>query len=124
MGKGGPVTFKETCELMEGGFSLVCRSDGKSPMGPTRAVAIMGYDADKKAYTYTAAESNSPVFIATGQVQGSTWTWTLESSMGTQKLTTRVTVKENGPKSYDFTMEMSMDGKTFQQIVAGKATKA
>ena len=51
MGPGGPITFKETCELMEGGFALVCRSEGKGPMGPTKSVSIMSYDVEKKAYT-------------------------------------------------------------------------
>ena len=123
MGPGGPVTNKETCELMDGGFAVVCRSEGKSPMGPTKAVSIMTYDAEKKAYTYTAAESNMPVITATGHVKGSTWTWTVESMMGTQRMTMRVTVTEASPTSYDFAMEVSMDGKSFARLMEAKATK-
>jgi hypothetical protein len=124
MGPAGAVTFKETCELMDGGFALVCRSEGKSPMGPSKAVAIMSYDVEKKAYTYTAAESGMPVFTAIGQTQGPTWTWTTESNMGGKRMTTKVTVKEGGPKSYDFQMEMSVDGGAPMQIIQGKATRA
>ena len=124
MGKGGPMTMKETCELMEGGFAIVCRSQGKGPMGPQRAVSIMSYDAEKKAYSYTAAESNMPVFTASGQVNGPTWTWTAQSSMGGQTITTRVTVTEKDPKSYDFVMELSMDGKTFARLAEAKVTKS
>jgi hypothetical protein len=123
MGKGGPITLKETCELMEGGFALVCRSEGKGPMGPQRAVSIMSYDADKKAYSYTAAESNMPVFTATGQVKGPVWTWTVQSPMGGQTMTTRVTVTEKDAKSQDFVMESSMDGKTFTRLAEAKVTK-
>jgi hypothetical protein len=124
MGPGGPITVKEVCELMDGGFAVVCRGEGKGPMGAMKSVAIMTYDAEKKAYTYTAAESNMPVFTALGQAQGGTWTWRNESSTGTQKMITRVTIKEGGPKAYDLLIEMSMDGKTFAPIVQGKATKS
>ncbi len=123
MGPAGAVTFKEVCELMDGGFGLVCRSDGKGPMGPSKAHAIMSYDVEKKTYTYTAAESNMPVFTALGQVAGDTWTWTTESTMGGQAMKTRVTVKEGGPKTYDFLMEMSMAGGAFAPMVQGKATR-
>jgi hypothetical protein len=123
MGPGGPITFKEVCELMDGGFALVCRSDGKSPMGPVKSASIMSYDADKKTYTFTAAESNSPVFTALGQVDGPAWTWRTETNMGGSKMYTRVTVREGGPKAYDFRMELSMDGKTFAPLVEGKATR-
>src|SRR3989304_8948858 len=51
MGPGGPVTFTETCEMFQGGFALVCRSEGKNPMGPTKSISIMTYDTEKKAYT-------------------------------------------------------------------------
>jgi hypothetical protein len=124
MGPGGPITMKEVCELMDGGFAVVCRTDGKGPMGPQKAVSIMTYDAEKKAYAYTAAESNMPVFTAMGQVTGTTWTWTSQMPLGTQRLTVRVTMTEDGPKSYDFAMEMSMDGKTFARLAEGKFTKA
>jgi hypothetical protein len=123
MGAGGPITYKESCELMDGGFAVVCRSEGKGPMGPQKAVSIMTYDVAKKTYTYTASESNMPVFTATGQLKGSAWMWTTEMMMGTQRVTTRVTVTETSPKSYDFVMEMSMDGKTFARLAEGKATK-
>lgn len=118
MGPGGPISFKETCELMDGGFALVCRSEGKGPMGPTKAVALMGYDAAKKAYTYTAAESNMPMVHATGTTQGPAWIWTTEADMMTMK----VTVTEDGPKGYDFKMEMTANGKTME-VMHGRATK-
>jgi hypothetical protein len=123
MGKGGPITMKQTCELMEGGLAVVCRSEGKSAMGATKGAAIATYDTEKKAYTYTAAESNMPVFTAIGSTKGSTWTWNTDAAMGTQRIYTRVTQTEGGPNAYDFVMEMSLDGKTFARLVEGKFTK-
>jgi hypothetical protein len=124
MGPAGPVTFKEVCELMDGGWALVCRSDGKAPTGPTRAVSIMSYDAAKNAYTYTAAESNMPAFTAIGQLAGAAWNWNTEMSMGGQTVKTRVTVTETGPSTYTFTMELAMGSGPFTTMVSGKATKA
>jgi hypothetical protein len=123
MGPGGPITFKETCEMFQGGFALVCRTDGSSPMGPTKSVSIMSYDVEKKAYTYTAAESNSPVFTALGQTANGTWTWGTESKMAGKVMKTKVTIKETGPTSYDFRMEMAMDGAAFAPVLEGKCTR-
>ena len=110
MGPGGPITFKESCELFEGGFAVICRSEGKSPMGPTKSLSIMTYDAEKKAYTYTGVESNAPVFTALGQAESGTWSWSSEGKMGAQVMKTKVTIKEAGPTSYEFRMEVSTNG--------------
>ena len=124
MGPAGQITYREVCEMMDGGFALVCRSEGKSPMGPTKGVSIMSYDTEKKTYTYTAAESGMPAFTALGQTSGPAWTWTTESMMAGKPMKTRVTIKEGGPASYDFLMEMSMAGGAFAPMVQGKSTKA
>jgi len=124
MGPAGPMTFKETCEIFDGGFAVVCRSEGKSPMGPTKAISIMSYDADKKAYTYTAAESNTPVFTALGQTANGVWTWNTESKMGANTMKTRVIITEKGPSAYDFKMEMAMDAGAFAPVAEAKVTKA
>jgi hypothetical protein len=124
MGPGGPITMKQTCDIMDGGFAVVCRAEGKSPMGATKGASITSYDTDKKAYTYTSAESNMPVFTALGTVKGPTWTWNTDGMMGTQRVYTRVTLTEGGPKAYDFAMEISMDGKSFARLVEGKFTKS
>jgi hypothetical protein len=124
MGPAGKITFKETCEMMDGGFALVCRTEGTSPMGPTKSHSIMSYDPAKKAYTYTAAESNMPAFTAMGQVAGPAWTWNTESNMEGKVIRVRVTVKEAGPSAYDFQMEMAVDKGAFTTISQGKATRA
>jgi hypothetical protein len=124
MGPAGTVTFKETCELYEGGFALVCRSEGKNPMGPAKSISIMSYDVEKKAYTYTAAETKQPVFTAYGQVTNSTWNWKTESSMGGKTMAVLVTITEKGGNAYDFKMEMAMDGGAPTTVMEGKATKS
>jgi len=124
MGPGGPVTFTETCEMFEGGFALVCRSEGKDPMGPTKALSIMSYDLEKKAYTYYAVQSGYPAFTATGKNVGEAWNWETVSKMGDQTMTTAVTITLTSPTSQTFEMKMSTDGgKTWMPGVSGKSTK-
>jgi hypothetical protein len=125
MGPGGPVTSTETCEMFEGGFALVCRSEGKNPMGPTKTIAIMSYDTEKKAYTYYAVESGFPAFLATGKTNGKVWNWETVSKMGDQTFHTAVTVTLTSPTSHAFEVKMSTDGgKTWFPAVSGKRTKS
>jgi hypothetical protein len=124
MGPGGKVTFTESCEWFEGGFALVCRTEGKNPMGPTRSLSIMSYDAEKKTYTYYAVESGFPPFLATGQHEGKAWRWHTESSMGGQTMKTEVTITEVSPTATTLEMKASMDGgKTWAPVMQGKSTK-
>lgn len=124
MGPGGKVTLTETCELWEGGFAIVCRAEGKNPMGTSKTVGIMSYDSGKQAYTYYAAESNTPVFSAMGKRDGKTWIWSSEMSMGPGTTNVRVTMVETSPMSYTFKMEMSGDGTNWMPAMEGKYTKA
>jgi hypothetical protein len=125
MGPGGPTSFTENCELFEGGFALVCRSEGKNPAGPVKALAILTYDTEKKAYTYYGVESGMPVFMATGKTDGKTWDWKASSKMGNQTMDTAVTVVLTSPTSQTFEMKVSTDGgKTWTPVISGKSTKS
>jgi len=117
------ISFTESCEWFEGGFALVCRSEGQGPMGPSKSLSIMTYDAGKKAYTYYGLESNAPPFMAIGQRQGKDWRWGSEAKMGEKSMKTRVTITEISPSSYGFEMEMSTDGGTWTRAMGGKSTK-
>src|SRR3954462_12192436 len=59
MGPGGAITSNDTCEWYSGGFAVICRSAGKSPAGPSKGLAIMGYNADEKVYTYYGVDNTS-----------------------------------------------------------------
>src|SRR5256885_11311930 len=48
MGPGGQVTSTSTCEWFAGGFSIVCRSDGKSTASETHGLGILGYSTERK----------------------------------------------------------------------------
>jgi hypothetical protein len=88
---------------------VICRSEGKSPLGPTKIVGIMSYSAEEKVYTYYAIDnSGTPMTtVQRGTVKGDTWTFT-----GGQKAKVRVTLKEVSPTSYTFMLEVQdADGK-------------
>jgi hypothetical protein len=122
----GKFTTSETCEWFEGGFSVVCRSEGKGPMGSTKGLGIMGYSTEESAYTYYGVDSG-PMAMASvprGTVQGDTWTYNDEAKMGGKMVKSRFIIKETSPTSYTFKWEMLGEGGAWQTIMEGKATKA
>jgi hypothetical protein len=126
MGPGGKASWTETCEWFEGRFAIVCRSDGKGPMGPMKGLGIMSYSPEEKVYTYVGTDSGGMTMttVPKGTVSGDTWTFTDESMMGGQKMKTRVTVKQISPTEQTFLMEMQgADGKWMPMMESkGKKT--
>lgn len=124
-GPGGKMSWTDTCEWFEGGFAVVCRSDGKGPMGPMKGLGIMSYSTEEKVYTYSGTDSSGMTMttVPKGTVSGDTWTFTDESMMGGQKMKTRVTVKQISPTEQTFLMEMQgADGK-WMPMMESKGTK-
>jgi hypothetical protein len=64
MGPGGKMTGTDTCNWFEGRFTVVCRSEGTGPWGPTKSIGILGYSTEEKVYTYYGVD-NSPMTMAT-----------------------------------------------------------
>ena len=125
MGPGGKITSVDTCEWFEGRFAIVCRYDGKGPMGPSKGMGIISYSPDAKAYTYYAIDNSgmARTTVPRGTVQGDTWTYHDESEMGGMKIKSRVTLKELSPSAYTFLMEfMGPDGK-WAPLIESKLTK-
>jgi Protein of unknown function (DUF1579) len=126
MGPGGKMTGKDRCEWYEGRFAVICHSEGTGPMGPSKGLAILGYSPEEKVYTYYGTDSSGMMSMTTvprGTVKGDTWTYTDESTMGGQKIKSRVTLKEVSPTVYTFTMEtQGADGK-WTTMMEAKQTK-
>jgi hypothetical protein len=126
MGPGGKISATDTCEWFEGRFAVICRSEGKGPMGPVKNIGILGYSAEEKVYTYYGVDNSNMTMtsVPRGTVQGDTWTFSDESMMGGQKMKSRVTIKEMSPTSYTFKMEIQgADGK-WTPMMESKNTKA
>ena len=125
MGPGGKTTSSDTCEWFEGKFTVICRGEGTSPMGPTKSIGILGYSPEEKVYTYYGVD-NSNMTMATvpkGKLQGDTWSYTDESLMGGQKVKMRVTIKELSPTAYTFKMEMQGPDGKWAPAMESKSTK-
>jgi hypothetical protein len=126
MGPGGKFTASDTCEWFEGRFSVVCRSEGKMPAGPSKSIGILGYNPEEKVYTYYGVDNTNMTMasVPKGTVQGKTWTYTDEGTMGGQRFKSRVTIKELSPTAYTFTMEMQGPDGKWATVMESKNTKA
>ena len=124
MGPGGKFSGTDTWGWMEGRFFLVNHSKfSGGGMGTGSTTAFMGYDTDKKMYTYDEFTSMGETVHSTGAVEGNTWTWQNEAKMGTQMMKGRFTVVILSPTSYNFKFEVSQDGSTWNAVMEGKETK-
>lgn len=123
---GGKFSSTDTCEWFEGKFAVVCRTQGKGPMGPTRGLGIMGYSAAEKVYVYYGVENN-PMAMTTvprGTVEGDTWTYNDESKMGDQTVKSRYVIKQLDKKSYGFKWEIQGPDGQWKTVMEGKSTRS
>jgi len=123
MGPGGKMTSTDQVHWMDGKFFLVMHSKFKGAMGDGMALAVMGYDPDKKVYTYNEYNSMGQVNHSEGTITGDTWNWTSDENMGGQTFKGRYTMKVLSPTAYNFKYEMSQDGTTWTTVMEGKSTK-
>jgi Protein of unknown function (DUF1579) len=125
MGPGGKTKSRDTCEWFEGRFSVICRAEGTTPMGPTKNIGILGYSTEEKVYTYYGVDNTNMTMasVPRGTVRGDTWTYTDESVMGGQKVKSRVTLKEVSPTEYTFRMEFQGPDGKWAPVMESRNTK-
>lgn len=123
-GPGGKMTSQDNCEWFTGGFQLVCRGQGKGPMGPLSSLGIITYSQPDKMYTYYGIDNNGMGELSKGTKSGNTWTFTSKSQMDGQAFHSRYTMVESSPTSYTFKWDTSPDGTKWSTMMEGKATKA
>jgi hypothetical protein len=125
MGPGGKMTSTDTCDWFEGRFSVICRSEGTTPMGPSKNLGILGYSTEEKVYTYYGVDNSNMTMasVPRGTVRGDTWTYTDEGMMGGKKFKSRVMIKELSPTAYTFRMEMQGPDGKWMPMVESKNTK-
>jgi Protein of unknown function (DUF1579) len=125
MGPGGKIKATDTCEWFQGGFAVVCNSQGTGPSGPMKSIGIMSYSTDQKVYTYYGLDNSWMVMMsaAKGNVTGDTWTYVDEGTMGGQPFRTRFTLKTASPASYTFTWELLGPDKKWVPILEGTSTR-
>ena len=120
---GGKFTDTNRVAWMEGGFFLVTHSEFSGAMGHGVETAYMGYDGESKMYTYDSFNSLGEADHAQGRLDGDTWTWLSETTMGPQTVKGRLTMKVVSPTAYKFKFETSPDGATWTTVLEGHDTK-
>ena len=125
MGPGGKITATDKCDWFQGGFAVVCYSDGMSPTGPTKSIGILSYSSEEKAYTYYGVDNSNMAMTSVphGTVQGNTWSYSDESTMGGKKVKSRVTIKELSPTAYTFKLELQGPDGKWVDVMESKSTK-
>jgi hypothetical protein len=126
MGPGGRITSTDDCQWFEGGFSVICNSNGTTPGGPSKSIGILGYSPEEKVYTYYGIDNTSMTMgsVPKGTVQGDTWIYNDEGMMGGKKAKSRVTIKELSPTAYTFKLEMQGPDGKWASVMESKSTKA
>ena len=124
-GPGGKIASTDRCEWFEGGFAVVCRSEGKGPTGPMKGIGILGYSIEEKAYTYYGVDNTSMIMstVPKGTVSGKTWTYTDESTAGGETIKSRVTLQEESPTAYTFRMEIEGPDGKWIPVIESRNTK-
>jgi hypothetical protein len=123
LGPGGKFTDTNRVAWMDGGFFLVTHSEFKGAMGKGTETAYMGYDSDEKMYTYDSFNSLGEADHAKGSLDGDTWRWLSETTVGSQTMKGRLTIKVLSATAYRFTFETSPDGATWSTVLEGKDRK-
>src|SRR5271157_5657118 len=100
-------SLTESGEWVTDGFFLETHTSMKSPMGHINSVRVMGYNAGDKVYTYNVYNSLGEHQMATGHLQGNTWTWIAEQKMNGVITKGRYTMTIVTPDSYTFKSEVA-----------------
>jgi hypothetical protein len=116
----GKTTMTEACTLGTGGFYVVCRGEGGEL--PTR-LAIIGYDSQAKVYTSFYANSGGLVGVATGSIDGDTWTWMVDDKFAGRSVKGRTTLTVSSPTQYTSRYEMADENGGYTTIVEAKARR-
>jgi hypothetical protein len=123
LGPAGKITASETCELFQGGFAVVCRSKGTGPKGPATSLGVMGYDTDKKMYTYYSVSSMGDNMFVRGHLKGNVWTFEDTAEVEGKMMKFRATVTEDSPTASTFKLEAGPADGQMMIIEEGKSKK-
>jgi hypothetical protein len=123
-GPGGKMTWTEECTWFEGSrFNVVCKSDGTSPAGPMKGLAIIGYSPGKQVYTHYGVDNTGWSGYSEGTREGDSWTFRSSEEMGGTTYHTRFEMTWIGPKNMTFKWEMSEDGTSWVVVMDGTSEK-
>lgn len=123
MGPGGRTSATSVCSWFDGEFFLVCHDDGTSPMGKSKGLEILGWDAGKKHYTFWSIDSFGMSEISLGTVAGDTWTFMNDEKMGNETVKSRFMLVRESPDRTRLSWSISPDGNTWSELFKGEETR-
>jgi len=121
----GKMTGADRCEWFEGGFAVVCSSEGSGPMGPMKGLGIMGYNAEEKVYVYYGLDNSGMIMttVPRGTVTGADWVYEDESTMGGKQIKSRYALTQTSPTEYTFRWQMADDKGAWVTLMEGVSRK-
>ena len=125
-GAGGEFSWTESTEWMTGNFFVIGHWDFQMPAelgGGGKKIFIMGYDSNRRVYSFDAFSSQGLHQVSKGTLVDDTWLWTSESIQGGKPVQQKMTMQILSPSSYNLKFELSMDGAEWMTFMEGKAVK-
>jgi len=125
-GAGGEFGWTETTEWMRGHFFVVGHWDFHMPAelgGDGEELFVMGFDPNRRVYTFDAFSSQGLHQVSQGTLTGGTWLWTSESIQNGKPVRQKMTMQVLSPTRYSLKFEISSDGAMWMTFMEGKATK-
>ncbi len=124
MGPGGKTAGRDRCQWMAGNFFVACNMGSHGPLGDVTGLAVLGWDAARKVYTWWSFNSVGEAEAATGTLAGDTWTWSNDVTMGGKTVKSRYVIFNTSADGYNFRWESSEDGKTWKIVLRGTVMRA
>jgi hypothetical protein len=117
------VSGIDDCKWTAGGFGLACTET--VDIGGTKEIEtdVAFYDPISKKYEYHGIRNTGETNNQTGTLDGDTWTWLGQGSLGDKVFHTRYIMKVVSSDSYEYTEEWGEGDSPMQLGVTGKCTR-
>lgn len=87
------------------------------------SLGILGYNGERKRYTYYGIDNTGSGDPAYGDLAGDTWNWEGESLMGGQTVKVRYVIKQLSADSYSWKWDVSVAGGPWTLVGEGTDTR-
>ncbi len=121
---GGKGTSTSTCSWTAGGFGVSCTEKlDLGAMGKSTSVSLMFYDSEAKNYVHSEVSSDGEAFTTRGVVNGDTWVFESDMTMGGKPMHNRFTLTYTSKETNEMKYEIGPDANSMQLIMTGKETR-
>jgi hypothetical protein len=123
LGPAGKSSGTYTYEWFPGQYHVVWRSEMNTPSGKTSELAFFAYEPATKSYVYPLITSTGMTWLFRVTVEGNTWHFAGEQTLGGKPVRLRFDLTELSPSAYRYVVEVSVDGGPWITTEEAKATK-